>query len=153
MRGGWRKLELVERRKFLRALVVVPFAPQLLKGLSWAAPTPAEAAARGSGGFSAAVPAGTILPFVGKGAPPGFLPCDGRPVPRFAYKALYGAVGASYGAGRGWFRTPDLRARMSRPEPKVAMTPMTFGQVLRDPASYHERPIDPAPAIRWVIRT
>ena len=98
---------MTTRRSFLKALVAVPFAPALLKGMDWAAPTPAEAAVRGAGGYSCTVPPGTILPYVGAEAPPGFLPCDGRAVPRFAYQKLHDAIGDAYGHGRVTFRVPD----------------------------------------------
>lgn len=104
---------MTTRRSFLKALACVPAAPVLLRGMSWAAPEPEVAAARGAGGYSCEVPPGTILPYASEGAPPGFLPCDGRAVPRFAYRRLHEAIGGAYGtAGRGLaFRVPDLRSR------------------------------------------
>lgn len=93
------------RRNFLKALACVPVAPVLLRGMSWAAVE--------MGGYSALVPAGTILPFVGGKAPPGFLMCSGQAVPRFAYRRLHSAIGDAYGVAgpRGMsFRVPDLRA-------------------------------------------
>jgi Phage Tail Collar Domain len=161
----------MQRRSFLKGLLAVPFAPSLLRGLEFAAPEPAVATARGMGGFSAAVPPGTILPFTGSGAPEGFLECNGQAVPRFAYRRLYGAIGNAYGVAgpRGMaFRVPDLRARMARPGGP------TFAEVLgirerpalgeridgwrrvvaagNQPAGEDSRPLAPEPKIRWVIR-
>jgi len=109
---------MTSRRQFLKALACVPVAPVLLRGMSWAAPTTEEL--KRPTPYSAEVPPGTILPFAGEGCPPGYLPCDGRAVPRFAYKRLYEATGAAYGVGalRGTFRVPDLRAR-ARPAAAV----------------------------------
>lgn len=112
----------MERRNFLKGVIALPFAGKMLRGMDWAAMAPEEAAAAGQGGYSCVVPAGTILPFAGQEPPPGFLPCDGRAVPRFAYRKLYGAIGAAYGVAgpRGMsFRVPDLRAS-ARPAAALA---------------------------------
>ena len=112
---------MIERRKFLKALLAVPIAPVVLKGMDWATLTPTEAAAQGRAAYSALVPSGTILPFAGTEAPPGFLPCDGRAVPRELYPKLYEAIGEAYGTApprwRFWkrFRVPDLRGRVRHP--------------------------------------
>src|SRR5260221_10262290 len=113
----------MERRSFLKGLALAPFAPRLLKGMDWAAPTPAQAAARGQAGYSCLVPPGTIMPYVGPGAPQGFLPCDGREIPQALYPKLYEALGDAYGPPRRrWrirrFHVPDLRAG-SRPAAAV----------------------------------
>ena len=111
---------MTTRRSFLKALVAVPFAPALLRGMDWAAATPAEAAAQGAGGYSCTVPPGTILPYVGTDAPAGFLPCDGRAIPKVMFPKLYDAIGDAYGSENGRllgvrrFRVPDLRARAVR---------------------------------------
>lgn len=46
----------------------------------------------------------------------GWLPCDGSPVSRTAYRKLYDNVGTLYGAGDGvnTFNVPDLRGRFIR---------------------------------------
>lgn len=108
----------MERRSFLKALVAVPFAPTLLRGMDWAAYTPAEAAVRGAGGYSCVVPPGSILPFVGEQPPPGFLLCDGRAIPKMMYPKLHEAIGDAYGVSQRFrvrhFHLPDLRARSVR---------------------------------------
>jgi hypothetical protein len=146
----------MERRSFLKGLALAPFVPALLKGMDWAAPTPAVAAARGTGGYSCVVPAGTVLLFSGAEAPPGFLPCDGREIPLALYPKLYSAIGDAYGAPRRrWrirrFHVPDLRARLNREDPKVAAGGVSFREAIQDPAMYTERPIDLA--IRYVIKS
>jgi len=110
----------MERRTFLKGLALTPFMPMLLKGMDWAAPTPAQAAARGQTPYSALVPSGTVLPWSGSEAPPGFLMCAGQEVPQALYPKLYSAIGDAFGPSRRrWrfrrFRVPDLRAS-SRPE-------------------------------------
>jgi microcystin-dependent protein len=59
------------------------------------------------------VPAGVVNPFAGPTAPAGWLICDGAEVSRAEYPALFGAIGATWGAGNGstTFRVPDLRGR------------------------------------------
>jgi hypothetical protein len=114
----------MDRRTFLKRLgatvVAVPFVPGMLKGMEWAAPTPAQAATAGRAGYSCVVPPGSILPYVGPEAPPGFLLCDGAEIPVALYPKLYSAIGDAFGASPGrrlrWrkFRVPDLRAS-SRP--------------------------------------
>lgn len=106
---------MISRRKFLQALACVPAAPVLLRGMSWAAaedgstahPNPLVTRTP----YTAEVPPATILPWAGpREAPPGWLPCDGRAVPKVAYSRLYEALGAAYGGGRFVFRVPDLRS-------------------------------------------
>jgi hypothetical protein len=112
----------MERRKFLKALLAVPVAGGVLRTLDWAAWTPAEAAAAAAPRYSCEVPAGTILPWAGSEVPPGYLPCDGRAVPQFAYRKLYSAIGDGYGPPDRFLRTrrfrlPDLRQRVSAVAP------------------------------------
>ncbi|MBI4658114.1 MAG: tail fiber protein [Verrucomicrobia bacterium] len=63
------------------------------------------------------VPVRTILPFAG-GYPvvTGWLPCDGREVPRSEFLNLFSVIGTSWGAGDGTntFNVPDLRGRFVR---------------------------------------
>jgi hypothetical protein len=101
----------MERRSFLKSLALAPLLPSVLKGMDWASLAPEAAAAEGLGGYSAAVPAGTILPYVGENVPPGFILCDGRALPTMLYRNLHIAIGKAYGGGRGVFRTPDLASR------------------------------------------
>jgi tail collar domain len=101
----------MERRSFLKSLALAPLLPSVLKGMDWASLAPEAAAAEGLGGYSALVPAGTILPYVGESVPPGFILCDGRALPTMLYRNLHVAIGKAYGGGRGVFRTPDLANR------------------------------------------
>ena len=59
-------------------------------------------------------PTGTVVPFAGSAAPPGWLPADGSEVSRTEYPALFAAIGTTYGAGDGvkTFNLPDLRGRV-----------------------------------------
>ena len=59
------------------------------------------------------IPAGTIFPYGGSTAPPGWLLCDGTAVSRTTYARLYGAIGTAYGTGDGstTFNVPDMRGR------------------------------------------
>lgn len=47
------------------------------------------------------LPVGTLLPFVGKNPPKGFVPCDGRKVKASEYPELRAVMGTMYGAGEG----------------------------------------------------
>lgn len=57
---------------------------------------------------------GTMLPYGGAAAPPGWLPCNGAAVGRATYAALYAVIGTSFGAGDGstTFNLPDARGRV-----------------------------------------
>lgn len=59
------------------------------------------------------VPVGVIYPFGGSNnkVPAGYLPCDGRPVSRTEYSALFNVIGTSFGNGDtiNTFNVPDLR--------------------------------------------
>jgi microcystin-dependent protein len=59
-------------------------------------------------------PAGVINQYAGAAAPSGWLLCDGSPVSRSTYAALFSAIGTTYGAGDGstTFNLPDLRGRV-----------------------------------------
>lgn len=62
------------------------------------------------------VPTGTVSAFAGSSAPTGYLLCDGTPVSRSTYAALWTALGTTsspYGQGDGstTFNTPDLKGR------------------------------------------
>jgi len=58
-------------------------------------------------------PVGVIHMFAGATAPAGFLICDGSPVSRTTYAALFTAIGTLYGVGNGTstFNLPDFRGR------------------------------------------
>jgi microcystin-dependent protein len=64
--------------------------------------------------ISAAIPTGTVLPFAGTTAPPGFLLCDGAAVSRVDYAALFSVISIGFGGGDGvhTFNLPDLRSRL-----------------------------------------
>jgi microcystin-dependent protein len=74
-----------------------------------------------------AVPTGSITQFAGAVAPTGWLICDGTPISRTTYAALFAVVASVYGAGDGTttFNLPDLRGRM--PVGKNAATFATLG--------------------------
>ncbi len=61
------------------------------------------------------VPVGTLLPFAGMDAPPGWLKCNGQEVSRASYAGLFAALGTAYGAGDGelTFCIPDMRGRVA----------------------------------------
>jgi microcystin-dependent protein len=66
--------------------------------------------------YSAFVPPGTIMPFGGGTIPEGWLLCDGNPVSRTSYAALFAAISTAWGSGDGStsFHLPDLRGRFLR---------------------------------------
>lgn len=79
-------------------------------GVRWAA---------ASSSSGAVVPTGTILPFAGAASsgvelPGGFFLCDGQPISRSTYSALFNVIGISYGPGNGasTFNVPDLRGKV-----------------------------------------
>jgi len=57
--------------------------------------------------------AGMLMMFAGGVLPTSWLLCDGSPVSRTTYSALYGVVGTSYGPGNGssTFNLPDLSVK------------------------------------------
>jgi len=60
------------------------------------------------------IPVGTILPFGGTAAPPGFLLCDGSAYSSVNYSNLFSAIGTIWGSGSGGgnnFNVPDFRGR------------------------------------------
>ncbi len=73
--------------------------------------------------LEAGLPSGMVVPFAGPsgvaadagaaGIPSGWLLCDGSPVSRTTYAALFAAIGINYGGGDGitTFNLPDMRGR------------------------------------------
>ena len=61
------------------------------------------------------VPVGLLAPFAGANAPTGWKICDGSPINRVDFAALFSVIGVTYGAGNGTstFNLPDLRGRVS----------------------------------------
>jgi microcystin-dependent protein len=64
------------------------------------------------------VPIGTILPYAGANAPPGYLFCDGSEVERVKYTDLFDVISTTYNgtsalSGVNTFRLPDLRGRFT----------------------------------------
>ena len=59
------------------------------------------------------VPTGTIIMFGATSAPTGWLLCDGSPVSRATYSALFSVVSTTFGTGDGstTFNVPDMRSR------------------------------------------
>lgn len=59
------------------------------------------------------LPSGVLMPFAGSSAPGGWLICDGAPVSRSTYSALFTAISTTYGTGDGstTFNLPDTRSR------------------------------------------
>ena len=64
----------------------------------------------------ALTPIGSVLSYVGTTAPQGWLICDGSPVSRQQYPALFVIMGTSHGSGDGstTFNLPDYRGRFLR---------------------------------------
>ena len=62
------------------------------------------------------VPTGAVFYFAANTAPTGFLKCDGAPVSRSNYSALFAITGTTYGVGNGTttFNLPDLRGEFIR---------------------------------------
>ena len=59
------------------------------------------------------VPTGTVLPYAGSAAPPGYLLCNGDFVDKTLYPALFAVIGISFGgSGSPLFNLPDLRRRV-----------------------------------------
>lgn len=61
------------------------------------------------------VPSGVISAFGGSTAPSGWLLCDGTPVSRSTYSALFAIIGTDYGSGDGstTFNLPNLKGRVA----------------------------------------
>jgi microcystin-dependent protein len=62
------------------------------------------------------VPTGAVFYFAANTEPTGFLKCDGTPVSRTNYSALFAVTGTTYGVGDGstTFNLPDLRGEFIR---------------------------------------
>ena len=61
-------------------------------------------------------PVGTVIHIAKNTAPAGYLKCNGNPVSRTTYAALYAVIGTTFGAGDGstTFNLPDLRGEFVR---------------------------------------
>lgn len=64
------------------------------------------------------VPTGTIIPYAGSAAPPGYLLCDGSEVSRVTYNVLFGVLGYKFRPeaqlqGSATFALPDMRGRFA----------------------------------------
>lgn len=61
----------------------------------------------------AKTPAGAVMQYAGATVPSGWLECDGSPISRSTYAALFTAIGTTYGIGDGTttFNVPDARGR------------------------------------------
>jgi microcystin-dependent protein len=59
------------------------------------------------------VPVGLISPWTTSTAPSGFLLCEGQPISRTDYAALFAVIGTTYGSGDGssTFNIPDLAGK------------------------------------------
>lgn len=64
----------------------------------------------------AAIPSGAVMPFAMNLLPDGWLACNGAPVNRTTYAALFLAISTTYGVGDGssTFNLPDLRGYFVR---------------------------------------
>jgi microcystin-dependent protein len=64
------------------------------------------------------IPVGSMMPFAGPAAPPGWLLCDGSEVSVADYETLFSVIGYIYGdaatlLGLGTFKLPDMRGRFA----------------------------------------
>lgn len=75
-----------------------------------------QTASQLAGAASALMPSGVMLPFGGTTAPTGWLLCDGSPIDRTTYAALFSAIGTTHGIGDGvnTFNLPDMRGVFPR---------------------------------------
>lgn len=60
-------------------------------------------------------PTGAITQYAGSSAPSGWLICDGSPIDRTDFAALFAIVGSTYGNGNGvdTFNIPDMRGKVA----------------------------------------
>lgn len=67
-----------------------------------------------SGGSSASLPVGVIMPIASPIVPEKWLLCDGAEVSRETYSVLFSAIGETYGVGDGTttFNLPDMRYKV-----------------------------------------
>jgi len=87
-------------------------------------------------------PPGVVQPFAGSTSPAGWLLCDGAPVSRpianggtvDTYKALYDAVGTTWGVGNGTttFNIPDFRGMFLRGTGSNGIKKMSDGSTYFD---------------------
>jgi microcystin-dependent protein len=90
-----------------------------------------------------ATPPGTVVAFAGSVVPAGWLLCDGSPVSRTQYAALFAATAIAFGTGDGvnTFNLPDLRAAGVRGVGASAQfvrnATVALGQVINDQMQGH----------------
>jgi microcystin-dependent protein len=130
------KLELIIDKSTFRRLVLVAATAGLLFGGSYAVvhAAPATTTTYTAGEALSAsslnnnftnlasainantIPPGTVVAFAGATVPPGWLLCDGHPVSRTTYAALFDAIKVVHGGGDGTstFNLPDYQGRFLR---------------------------------------
>lgn len=62
----------------------------------------------------AELPIGSIICFSSEVCPEGYMPCDGRELPKNAYKELYFLIGGRWGETPTTFCLPDIRGQFVR---------------------------------------
>ena len=86
-------------------------------------------------------PAGAVVAFAMTSPPAGWLKCNGQQISRTTYRALFLAIGTSFGAGDGFntFNLPDLRGEFIRgwDEGRGADTGRVFGSWQADEFRSH----------------
>lgn len=92
-----------------------PYAAQALHADRAASAVTAETATAATTAGNGAPP-GSVMAFAGTTLPDGWLWCDGKPVSRGTYAALFAAIGTSHGFGdnASTFNVPDYRGRFLR---------------------------------------
>ncbi len=71
-----------------------------------------------------------LFPYI-RGAPEGWLPCDGRLVSITDYEALFSLIGTTYGGnGQSTFAVPDLRGRVPLGSGTLAGSANVVGQMV-----------------------
>jgi microcystin-dependent protein len=91
------------------------------------------------------VPAGTVIWYAASIPPTGYLLCNGAPVARAQYPALFAAIGILYGAGDGQttFNLPELRGEFIRAHDagRGVDSGRVFGSFQADDFKSHTHPL------------